>query len=166
LTAGYLLPAFHLSNSVFSKKKTAFSYTTIMTSDYGATASANGFGNRIGWGKRPALVLIDVCKAYWTAGSPLDTSSNPASVASTDVMKNLVSAAREAKIPLIWTVVKYKNDMSDAGLFYSKAKQLRIWREDADEGYADWVEGLVPVEGEEVVPKRYVWSPMSVCLYG
>jgi nicotinamidase-related amidase len=129
-----------------------------MAFDYGATASANGFGNRIGWGKRPALVLIDVCKAYWTAGSPLDTSSNPASVASIDVIKNLVSAAREAKIPLIWTVVKYKNDMSDAGLFYSKAKQLRIWREGADEEYADWVEGLLPVEGEEVVPKRYVWS--------
>jgi nicotinamidase-related amidase len=123
--------------------------------DYRTAASANGFGNRIGWGKRPAILLIDVCTAYWTPGSSLDTSSNPASAASLDVMRHLLAAAREANsAPVIWTTVKYKSDMSDAGLFYSKAKQLSIWAEGDDRRLGQWVEGLVPRKGEEVVEKR------------
>ncbi len=129
---------------------------------YRSSTHANGFGNRIGWGKRPALLLIDVCQAYWTPDSPLDTSSNPASVESLDVMRRLLAAARaEAaggdggkQVPVIWTTVKYKSDMSDAGLFYSKAKQLSIWAEGDERGLGGWVEGLVPVEGEEVVAKK------------
>ncbi|KAK5163968.1 uncharacterized protein LTR77_010364 [Saxophila tyrrhenica] len=128
--------------------------------DYRTASSANGFGNRIGWGARPALLLIDVCTAYWTPGSPLDTSSNPASVASVDVMRRLLSSARGAShggkgVPVIWTTVKYKPDMSDAGLFYSKAKQLSIWAEGDERGLGAWVEGLVPGRGEEVVEKRH-----------
>lgn len=53
-----------------------------------------------GWGKRPALLLVDVCKAYWASGSPLDTSSNPESVESVDVMRRLLATAREAKVRL------------------------------------------------------------------
>jgi nicotinamidase-related amidase len=123
--------------------------------DYKATSTAGGFGNRIGWGKRPALLLIDVCRAYWTPGSPLDTSSNPASAASPDVMRRLLSAARSAKVPVIWTTIIYKKDMSDAGLFYLKAKQLEVWKEGNDSGLDGWLEGLEPTEGEEVVLKRH-----------
>ena len=88
----------------------------------------SGFANRIGWGRSPALVIIDVCTAYWTKGSPLDTSNNPASVASIDVMKRLLAAARDGGIPVIWTTVRYDNkDMSDAGIFWLKTKSLDVW---------------------------------------
>ena len=126
-----------------------------MANDYQTIASASGFGNRIGWGKRPALLLIDVCTAYWTKGSPLDTSSNPASAASPDVMRRLLTAAREAKVPVIWTQVSYKNDMSDAGLFYAKAKQLEVWREGNTLGYDTMMPGLDPRGSETVVLKRH-----------
>ena len=126
-------------------------------SDYRTASSANGFGNRIGWGKKPALLLIDVCKGYWTAGSPLDTSSNPASAASLDVMKRLLAAARESEVPVIWTTIRYRRDMKDAGLFFAKAKQLSIWSEGDTSGLSDWVDGLVPdeVAGETVLVKRH-----------
>lgn len=129
----------------------------VFSSDYRTVSSANGFGNRIGWGKRSALLLIDVCKAYWSAGSPLDTSSNPASVASLDVMKRLLAAARESKVPVIWTTMRYRSDMKDAGLFYAKAKQLFIWSEGDTSGLSDWVDGLIPDEpaGETVIVKRH-----------
>ena len=134
--------------------------------DYKSTSSAGGFGNRIGWGKRPALLLIDVCKAYWSPGSPLDTSSNPASAASPDVMRRLLSAARSAKVPVIWTTVLYKKDMSDAGLFYLKAKQLEVWREGNDQGLDGWLEGLEPAEGEEVIVKRHASAFFGTELVG
>ena len=90
---------------------------------------ASGFSNRIGWGQRPALLLIDVCTAYWTPGSPLDTSSNPASMASVDGMQRLLAVARESKVPVIWTQVAYQKGLKDAGLFSKKASVLSVWEE-------------------------------------
>jgi nicotinamidase-related amidase len=115
-----------------------------------------GFSNKIGWGKSPALLLIDVCKAYWTENSPLCTLSNPASVASVDVMKRLLAAAREGKVPVIWTTVGYESeDMADAGIFWKKSKALDIWKKGDKRGLADWVEGLVPESGEPIITKKY-----------
>lgn len=119
---------------------------------------ASGFNNRIGWGQRPALLLIDVCTAYWTPGSPLNTSSNPASVASLDSMKNLLVAARSnADVPVIWTQVQYRagKGMRDAGLFYAKTKCLSIWEEGDERQLWKCVEGLEPAQGEEVMQKRH-----------
>ena len=120
-----------------------------------ASHTSSGFSNRIGWGQSPALVLIDVCQAYWTEGSPLDTSANQSSVASIDVMKQLLAAARASSTtPVIWTKVEY-NDMSEAGLFYLKAKALDVWLKGDARGYDAWVQGLVPAEEEVVIAKKY-----------
>jgi nicotinamidase-related amidase len=116
---------------------------------------ASGFSGRMGWGQRPALLLIDACKAYWCTGSPLDTSSNPASVESVEVMKRLLAAARESKVPIIWTQVLYKKGMKDAGLFYNKSRLLNVWEEGNTKGYDELVPGLEPAEGEEIVVKRH-----------
>lgn len=123
--------------------------------DYRATSSAGGFGNRIGWGARPALLLIDICKAYFTSGSPLDTSANPSSTNSLKVVERLLAAARASKIPIIWTTIRYRNDMKDAGLFYAKAKPLEIWREGDTSGLSGWIEGLEPDGDEEIVFKKH-----------
>jgi len=110
----------------------------------------------MGWGHSPALLIIDVCRAYWTAGSPLDTSSNPASAASTDSMKRLLAAAREGKVPIIWTRVEYeREDMADAGVFWLKSKALDVWKKGDTRGLDKWVNGLEPTPGEIVIPKKY-----------
>ncbi|KAI4623372.1 hypothetical protein J4E83_004766 [Alternaria metachromatica] len=116
----------------------------------------DGFAGRIGWGKRPALLLVDVCNAYWSDASPLDTKSNPASAAAPASIAKLVSAARQGKTPLIWTRVEYtKPDMSDAGLFYSKVPLLKLFQVGCGNGLESWYPGLEPAAGEVVVPKRY-----------
>lgn len=118
--------------------------------------AASGYGTVMGWGRRPALVLIDVCKAYWTPGSPLDLTAHAPSAASPDVMRRLVSAAREAGIPIFWTAVEFTEpDMADAGLFWLKAKTLSVWHTEDTRGLADWVDGLAPQKGEPVVKKKY-----------
>jgi nicotinamidase-related amidase len=117
----------------------------------------SGFARRIGWGKRPALLLVDVCNAYWTDFSPLDTSSNPASAAAPAAIAKLVAAAREGKTPLIWTRVEYTEpDMSDAGLFFCKAPVLKVFQKGSEEGLESWIPGLEPAAGGEIViTKRY-----------
>ncbi|USW47274.1 Putative isochorismatase [Septoria linicola] len=124
-----------------------------------------GFSRRLGWvsqvahemaGKRPALLLIDVCKAYFTPGSPLDLGSNPAAAASPDTMRCLLRAARKAKIPVVHTQVRYTNkDMSDAGLFYKKARVLDVWLQGDERGYDEPLPGLEPVEGEHMILKKH-----------
>ncbi|KAF1913151.1 N-carbamoylsarcosine amidase [Ampelomyces quisqualis] len=115
-----------------------------------------GLAGKMGWGSKPALLLIDVCNAYWSQDSPLDTSSNPASAAAPASIRKLVDAAREGKVPLIWTRVEYTEpDMSDAGVFYCKAPLLKVFQKGNETGLESWVPALKPREGELVIPKRY-----------
>jgi nicotinamidase-related amidase len=132
-----------------------------------ATASYNtsGFARRMGWGSRPALLLIDVCTAYFDDKSPLSILSNPAGAHSPVVMRSLLHAAREGGVPVVWTQVKYeREDMADAGLFYCKAKALDVWKVGDRRGLGEWVEGLVPEKGESVVSKRYPSAFFGTCL--
>ncbi|KAF1926417.1 Isochorismatase hydrolase [Didymella exigua CBS 183.55] len=116
----------------------------------------SGFAGKVGWGNKPALLLIDVCNAYWTKDSPLDTSANPESAAALVSITRLVGAAREGKVPLIWTRVEYTEpDMSDAGIFYRKAPLLKVFLKGNETGLESWVSGLEPQDSELVIPKRY-----------
>ena len=73
------------------------------------------FDNRIGFGKRPAMLLIDFVEAYFDKSCPLYAN----------VEDNLASAlrilehARHADIPIIYTNVVYHENMADAGVFYN-----------------------------------------------
>lgn len=126
---------------------------------------ASGFGNRMGWGARPALLLIDVCKAYWTPGSPLDLGGYATAQRCPATIKRLLEAARAAGAPVVWTAVEYSPDldMADAGLFWKKSKSLRVFNPGVDErGLGGWLEGLEPLArgsgaggGELVVKKKY-----------
>ncbi|CAK7227727.1 hypothetical protein SEUCBS140593_006673 [Sporothrix eucalyptigena] len=125
-----------------------------------ASYAASGYGRRMGWGNRPALLLIDICKAYWTTGSPLDLSAYPPAMEVPASAERLVRAARAGGVPVAWTVVEYvQPDMSDAGLFWQKAKTLEVWRIGSElhqQGLADFVsETLTPIPGDIVVKKRY-----------
>lgn len=116
----------------------------------------SGFAGKVGWGNKPALLLVDVCNAYWSKGSPLDTSENPASAAAPASIAKLVAAARDGKVPLIWTRVEYTEpDMSDAGIFYCKAPLLKVFLKGNETGLESWVPGLEPRDGELIVAKRY-----------
>lgn len=116
----------------------------------------SGFAGKIGWGDKPALLLVDVCNAYWSKDSPLDTSANPASAAVPASIANLVAAARNGNVPLIWTRVEYTEpDMSDAGLFYCKAPLLKVFLKGNETGLESWLPGLEPKDGEVVIAKKW-----------
>uniref|UniRef100_A0A093W2C4 Maleamate amidohydrolase n=1 Tax=Talaromyces marneffei PM1 TaxID=1077442 RepID=A0A093W2C4_TALMA len=105
-------------------------------------SKAAGYHQRIGWGAKPALVLIDVCRAYWAEGSPLSLLSNPSGASSPDSMIRLLAAARESDIPVIWCQVHYNHpDMLDG--------------EGDTRGMDAWMPGLVPDwDNETVVLKK------------
>ena len=128
------------------------------TLDHPASESylKSGFAQKMGWGPHPALLIIDVCTAYWTPGSPLDISANPSGASSPSSMRALLAAARAGGVPVIWSKVQYTSPtMADAGLFYSKSKSLSVWQNGDARGLASYVEGLVPEERDVVVVKKY-----------
>lgn len=126
----------------------------------------SGFNTKMGWGERPALLIIDVCKAYWDKSSPLDISSNPAAAASPDAMRQLLSAARSSGTPVIWTQVSYTDpSMADAGLFWHKAKVLDVWQKGDTRGLDACLKGLSPEQGEAVVIKKYASGFFGTTLF-
>ncbi|KAI9726105.1 MAG: hypothetical protein M1834_009421 [Cirrosporium novae-zelandiae] len=127
---------------------------------------SSGYGNKMGWGSRPALLIIDVCKAYWTPGSPLDISDNPEGAASVDVMRRLLAAARSSNSPVVWSQVSYSHpDMADAGLFWKKARTLSVWQKGDSRGLDVCMEGLEPAAKDTVVVKKYASAFFGTTLY-
>jgi nicotinamidase-related amidase len=111
---------------------------------------AGVFDGRLSFGRRPALILVDVVMAYLTPGSPL---YDPAFVAALAVNERLVAAARTAGIPVIFTNVVYQPGGADGGLFYRKVPALAAFQRGGEGGR--FPPSLQPHEDETIVSKQY-----------
>jgi maleamate amidohydrolase len=80
------------------------------------------FDNRLGWGRNPAVLVIDFTHAYTMPDSPLFAEgvvkAIPASI-------ELLDAARAAGVPIIYTKVMYHPSAADGGLFVRKVPVLQ-----------------------------------------
>lgn len=80
-------------------------------------ASETTWGRRMGFGKRPALLVVDLTRAFTEEGRPLG-SSMPATL---DAANTLLDSAHKSDIPVIFTTVSYDSDtMQDAGIWVTK----------------------------------------------
>jgi maleamate amidohydrolase len=110
----------------------------------------SAFSGRLGWGARPALLVVDLVRAYTEPGGPFLLPDPGPAVAATAA---LVDATRAGGHPVVWTVVRYTSGLADGGLFVRKVPALAAFAEDADGGWGDLV--LEPASGEPVVVKQY-----------
>jgi maleamate amidohydrolase len=108
------------------------------------------FGGRLGWGSRPALLVIDMMRAYFTPGSPFDLGSR----AAVDGCAALLAAARTAGLLVVHTRVRYAAGLADGGLFVRKVPGLALLAEGAGD-LGEFVPELAPGPGEPVVVKQY-----------
>lgn len=111
--------------------------------------SAAGFGGEIGFGTRPAVILIDAAKAYIEPDAPLYVGSEDAFQA----MVSLTDMAREHDVPVIFTRVEFAPGGADGGLFYQKVQALSLFQ--TGERLADFDDRLKPLAGDVVVTKQY-----------
>jgi maleamate amidohydrolase len=107
------------------------------------------YDNRIGYGRRPAMILVDFVQAYF----------DPACALYADVQSNLDSAlrirdeARRARVPIIYSNVVYQAKGLNGGRFYQKAKVLENFLPGSPMGR--WPAGLEPGADELVISKQY-----------
>lgn len=108
-----------------------------------------GFGGDLGWGTRPALVVVDLARAYFTAGSDLDLGSRSCLESAARVLQ----AARDAGHPVVHTRVAYSPGGVDGGLFFRKVRGLRHFVDGDPLGEPE--PAVAPRPGEVVVTKQY-----------
>ena len=78
-----------------------------------------GFGLRIGFGERPALVVVDFMNAFTDPTMPLGARLDR----EIEATVCLLGAAREARVPIFYTVCAYdEQDLRDAGIWALKQK--------------------------------------------
>ena len=110
----------------------------------------SAFSGRVGWGVRPAVLVVDLVRGYTEPGGPFALPDpGPAVAAATE----LVAAARSGRHPVVWTVVQYAAGLADGGLFVRKVPALAAFAEDAPGGWGDLT--VEPEAGETVVGKQY-----------
>jgi nicotinamidase-related amidase len=110
-----------------------------------------GFGRRLGFGQRPALLVIDFVRAYLVKDSPLYAGVE----AARDACATLLAAARAARIPILHTNVVYQPGGRDGGVFFRKVPALSCFEAGAHPELAAFAEGLEPLPGETVISKQY-----------
>lgn len=104
---------------------------------------------RLGFGERPALVVVDFVRAYLEPASPLYAGVETTLSHSIE----LVEAARRAAIPVFWTNVRYEPGGADGGVFYRKLPVLKVF--DRGSPLGDFAQGLEPRADEPVLTKQY-----------
>ena len=111
---------------------------------------AGVFDGDVGFGGRPAVIAIDFTKAYTTKGSPLYADGVVSAVSES---VELLSAARRARVPVIYTKVMYHPSGIDGGLFVKKVPFLRTLV--PGEPLAEIDDTVAPQADELVVVKSY-----------
>ncbi|MEG3131913.1 N-carbamoylsarcosine amidohydrolase [Pantoea cypripedii] len=112
---------------------------------------AGVWGNRIGFGERPALLMIDFLQGYTTEGAPLFAPGVVEAVRESEV---LLETARHCGIPVIHTQIRYHpQHQRDGGIWVQKAPVMRDMVE--SNPLAAFCPEVLPLPEEVVITKQY-----------
>jgi nicotinamidase-related amidase len=106
-----------------------------------------GWGNRVGFGSRPALVVIDLAKFWTTPREQIGTQLDPVIEATCQVLE----AARSAGLPIFFTTYAY--DPADPPSPQNRKLQLRL--SPGDERLFELDPRLARRPSEKLLRKRY-----------
>ncbi|MFD6159827.1 isochorismatase family protein [Nocardia sp. NPDC060256] len=109
----------------------------------------SGYSARLGAGSSPAVLVVDICAAYLTDGSPLRAPVADAVRRATEI----VTQARCSGLPVIFTRVRFEPGGPDGGLFRQKVPALRVF--EAGNPLGDFLDDPAPAPGETVITKQY-----------
>ncbi len=107
------------------------------------------YDNQLGYGQRPALILIDFVEAYFDKSCELYADVQ----AELESALRIREAARKAGVMVIYTNVVYDANGITGGVFFRKAKPLKNMVVGSPMGA--WPNGLTPADDELVISKQY-----------
>ncbi|MFT4947007.1 MAG: maleamate amidohydrolase [Natronomonas sp.] len=107
------------------------------------------FGERVGLGERPALLVIDLINAFTDPSTGLGSEVGDV----LDKTERLLGAFRERDLPRYFTTVAYQDSYGDAGRFVEKVPALKDLREGTEAVEVD--DQITPEGDERVILKKY-----------
>jgi len=111
---------------------------------------SRGFGLRMGFGERPALVVIDFMNGFTDASMPLGANLDK----EIEATRQVLTAAREAQTPIYYTACIYDEpDFADAGVW--RLKQSGIRSLGAGTGAVELDSRLERRSDEAIIVKKY-----------
>jgi nicotinamidase-related amidase len=116
-----------------------------------------GFQRRIGWGKRPALVSVDLANAWTRPGNPFTCDQEKMNNEIIPGMQKLLKAFRAAKFPVVHVTTAYeipdrKAAFTDMGLWHDKIPIEAVDLANKDLWAID--SRIAPVQGEYTLLKK------------
>ncbi len=115
-----------------------------------------GFGVKIGFGKRPAVIVIDLTLGFTDPARPLGSDLG----SQIDATNVLLQAARKKDVPVIWSAVRYDEEgLADAGIWAIKQKGSASLTADGDGHLVD--PRLDPQPQDQRLFKKY-----ASCFFG
>ncbi|MDE0176773.1 MAG: isochorismatase family protein [Defluviicoccus sp.] len=108
-----------------------------------------GFGNRIGFGEKPALIVIDFINAF----NDPDMFGGGSIQSAIDHTEDLLGLARHLDLPIAFTSHVYADDRSEDGIFNMKSPGLS--KLVPNTRATAIVDQLEPRPGERVIGKHY-----------
>lgn len=108
-----------------------------------------GIGSSVGFGERPALVVVDMANAFTDPGYRL--GSDLTSVV--EANQRILAAFRARGLPVVFTTTAYHKDMRDAGTFGRKIPALDELQLGSHAVEID--SRLAPEPGEHLITKKY-----------
>jgi maleamate amidohydrolase len=118
-----------------------------LDANYGST----GFSNKLGFGKKPALILIDLCEAYYRKESPL---YHPRFADALDAQLRLHKEAHDAGILVVLTRTELKKGGIDGGVYFQKSR-VPLTCFEAGNPLADFPASLSISADDIILTKRY-----------
>jgi nicotinamidase-related amidase len=111
--------------------------------------SSRGFGNRVGFGRHPAVLVVDMMVAFTDPSYGVGVEQ----AATVDAIAELLAAARDRGLPVYYTRTAYERDGRDGGVFMEKVPALRELVLGSPAVEID--PGLAPAPGEPVILKKF-----------
>lgn len=107
------------------------------------------FGGDVGFGDRPALVVVDLINAFTDPDSNLGSDVDQV----VEQTQTLLEAFRDHDLPRYFTTVAYEESYGDAGVFIEKVPALRELEKGTDAVTVD--DRIAPRDNERVILKKY-----------
>lgn len=121
-----------------------------------AMFAERGFARRLGYGSRPAILVVDMCRAFTSPDSVMGGDVD----AEVEATRTLLEAGRAKQIPVLMSIMEFRSPADESGLFGAKGPSGAAllmrgskWTEVDDR--------LEPREGEQIFAKNY-----PSCFYG
>jgi nicotinamidase-related amidase len=121
----------------------------------GEAMRGRGFAGRVGFGERPAVLVVDLIRGFTDQACPLASDLDAEVLATRDILR----AARAAGAPVVLSTAGYDDRLADAGVWARKIPSNE-WLTAGSE----WVEmdpRLEPQERDHVLVKKY-----ASCFFG